>query len=252
MAASYAAAAIGTETDGSIVSPVDNSGLVGIKPTLGLVSRAGIIPIAHSQDTAGPMARTVADAAALLTALAGVDPRMPHETRGDARWRATTRRRSTSGGLAARASASRASFRLQPACRPAGRGGDRGDEVAGAVIVDPVELTMPDELGKNEFEVLLYEFKADLNAYLASLGPRRRRQVADGRHRVQRGEPRREMPYFGQEIFIARRGEGTADVARLPQGARRNKQATRAEGIDAVMTSTGSTRSSRRRAARRR
>ena len=188
VAASYAAAAIGTETDGSIVSPANNCCLVGIKPTLGLVSRAGIIPIAHTQDTAGPMARTVADAAAVLTAIVGFDPADPRRRSPPRRaWRATTRRRSRPAASTACASACRARHLFGGSPHA-----DRLVEAAlavmkslGAEIVDPVELAMPDDLGKAEFEVLLYEFKADLNRYLASLGPGRARQVAQGSHRVQ-------------------------------------------------------------------
>ena len=114
VSASLAPLAVGTETDGSIVCPSTNCGIVGIKPTVGLVSRAGIIPISHTQDTAGPMARTVADAAALLTALAGVDPRDPATAAGRA-GPPTTRRPSTRAACAARASASPATW---PASTP--------------------------------------------------------------------------------------------------------------------------------------
>ncbi len=160
----------GTETDGSVVCPSSVNGIVGIKPTVGLVSRSGVIPVSHSQDTPGPMARTVADAAVLLTALAGADER-------DA---ATT---------GARVEPDYAAFVDPDGLRGARIGvarnlagfNDRVDRLfedaiaamraLGAEIVDPTDIPHADELEDPELEVFLYEFKADLEAYLGSLGP---------------------------------------------------------------------------------
>ena len=150
------------------------NGLVGIKPTLGLVSRTGIVPIAHSQDTAGPMARTVADAAALLGALAGVDParrQRPHATAHATG--ATTRRRSIANGLQRRAHRRRrATGCSAPTRQPTARRTTRSPTMKqhGAVIVDPANIPTLGKFDDSEFEVLLYEFKADLNEYLTWLG----------------------------------------------------------------------------------
>ncbi len=169
VAANLCAAAVGTETDGSIVCPSHINGIVGIKPTLGLISRSGIIPIAHSQDTAGPMARTVTDAAILLGVLAGVDPRDPATAAlsGTGCWQIIPLFLDPAGLKGARIGVARGYFGFDP----------RVDQIMetcllamkeqGAELVDPVELLDESKLGKSEYEVLLYEFKADLNAYLA-------------------------------------------------------------------------------------
>ena len=206
VAASLCAAAVGSETDGSIVSPSNNCGLVGIKPTLGMVSRAGIVPIAHSQDTAGPMARTLADAAVLLEAIAGPDPSDPATREAAAKTRLDL-----ANGLAAtkldgiRIGVPRKGlFGQSPHA-------DRLVEAAiadlkrlGAVVVDPADIDTIGDVDKSEFEVLLYEFKADLEAYLQSLpGPKeaRPRTLADLIAFNEKNKDR-EMPFFSQEIFL--------------------------------------------------
>lgn len=171
VSANLCAVAVGTETDGSIVCPANANGIVGIKPTVGLVSRAGIIPIAHSQDTAGPMARTVRDAAILLGALAGVDPRdaATAESRGRAvaDYAAGLDRTALRG---ARIGVHRKAFGFH-------RDVDRLLEEAlaamkgeGAVLVDPADIPHVGEYDESELLVLLYELKTDLNAYLAEIG----------------------------------------------------------------------------------
>ena len=237
VAASYAAAAIGTETDGSIVSPSNNNCLVGIKPTLGLVSRAGIIPIAHTQDTAGPMARTVADAAALLTAIAGFDPADAITKPAATKMVRDYTQGLVPGGLAG--------TRIGVPRKGLFGGSTHADRLVdaalgqlktlGAEIIDPVELTMPDDLGKNEYDVLLYEFKADLNAYLATLGPGLRVKSLKEAIAFNDANRDREMPYFGQEIFIEAEGKGPLTSSDYIKAVSRNKQATRDQGIDAVM-----------------
>jgi amidase len=236
VAASYAAAAIGTETDGSIISPSSNCCLVGIKPTVGLVSRTGIIPIAHSQDTAGPMARTVADAALLLTAIAGADAADPKSADAAAHT-ADYSRALTPGGLkGARIGVARKTwFGGSP---PA----DRLVEAAlgvikslGAEIVDPVELEMPDDLSKTELEVLLFEFKADLNKYLASLGPGARVKTLAEAIAFNDAHRDREMPYFGQELFVQAESKGPLTSPDYVKALETTKRATRQNGIDAVM-----------------
>jgi amidase len=237
VAASYAAAAIGTETDGSIVSPSNNCCLVGIKPTLGLVSRAGIIPVAHSQDTAGPMARTVADAAAVLTAIVGFDPADP-ETKPAATHMARDYTPALTftglGGL-----------RIGVPRKPHFGGSPHADRLVeaalavmkslGAEIIDPVEITTPDDLGKAEFEVLLYEFKADLNRYLASLGPAAPVKSLTEAIAFNEAHRDREMPYFGQEIFLDAEAKDPLTSPEYRKALARCKQASGPEGIDAVM-----------------
>jgi amidase len=238
VAASYAAAAIGTETDGSIVSPSNNCCLVGIKPTLGLVSRAGIIPVAHSQDTAGPMARTVADAAAVLTAIVGFDPADPETKPAATRMARDYTQALTSTGLGG--------LRIGVPRKPLFGGSPHADRLVeaalavmkslGAQIIDPVEITTPDDLGKAEFEVLLYEFKADLNRYLAGLGPGAPVKSLKEAIAFNEAHSDREMPYFGQEIFLGAEAKDPLTSPEYRKVLARCKRASGPEGIDAVMT----------------
>lgn len=236
VAASYCAVAVGTETDGSIVCPSGAHGLVGIKPTLGLVSRAGIVPIAHSQDTAGPMARSVADAAILLAALAGADPR-------DAATRATPSTVPSDyrpfldpdGLRGARIGVARAKFfGYHPPT-------DRVVEDAidamrrhGAVIVDPADVPHAGEYDDSELDVLLYEFKADLNAYLAGHGPaapaHSLKDLIDfnERHRAD------ELRYFDQDLFVRAEEKGPLSEEAYVQALAKNRRLSRDEGLDAV------------------
>jgi len=235
-AASYAAASIGTETDGSIVSPSNACGLVGLKPTLGLVSRTGIIPIAHSQDTAGPMTRTVADAAALLTALAGADDEDPATREAAGRAVDFTRFLDRDGLRGARIGVPRARlFGSTPhGDRLAARAIDAMKSM-GAVVVDPVVLDVPADLWKTEFEVLLYEFKAGLNAFLEGLGRATRvRSLADV-IRFNDEHAARELPYFGQEVFLQAEVKGPLTEQAYLDALATNRRLTRQLGIDKVM-----------------
>jgi amidase len=173
VAANLCAAAVGTETDGSVICPSQTNGIVGIKPTLGLVSRSGIIPIAHSQDTAGPMARTVADAAILLAAMAGVDPRDPATAAAQEHIIPDyTPFLKADGMKGARIGVARKLFGFDPKVDQLMESCLEAMQRLGAELVDPVKLE--EKFSKTEFEVLKYEFKADLNAYLAGLGPHAR------------------------------------------------------------------------------
>lgn len=236
-AASMCAVAIGTETDGSITSPSAAASLVGIKPTVGLVSRAGIIPISHSQDTAGPMARTVRDAAILLGALTGVDLRdsatAPSRGRGFADY---TTFLDPNGLRGARIGIAREHyFGYSPAADRIIDDAIAAMRSAGAVIVDPANIATASNLDATEQDVLLYEFKHDLNAYLAALGPAAPVRTLvdviafDDAHRAE------EMPYFGQELFLQAEKKGPltdkAYLNALETGHRRS----RAEGIDATV-----------------
>lgn len=236
IAASLAAVAVGTETDGSVISPAAINGLVGIKPTLGLISRNGIIPIAHSQDTAGPLARTVADAAALLSAMAGSDIR--DEATREAAGRAVdyTRFLDADGLKGARIGVVRANF------------GGRNDLVSavvedalkilkakGAILIDPVELPNVDKFGQSELEVLLYELKADFAAYLAEFAPGSNIRTLKDVIEFNERERAREMPYFGQEYFLRAEAMGGLDSKEYLDALANNQRYSRAEGIDQAM-----------------
>ncbi len=171
VSANFCGAAIGTETNGSIVCPSSINGVVGIKPTVGLVSRAGIVPIAHSQDTAGPMARTVADAATVLGALTGADPRDPATADSEGHAYEDYLQFLDADGLGgARIGVDRSTFGADPRVDELMEQALRVMASAGATIVDPAEITTRREAGRASYTVLLYEFKSDLNAYLTEHG----------------------------------------------------------------------------------
>jgi amidase len=237
VAANMCAVAVGTETDGSIVSPSSNCGIVGIKPTLGLLSRSGIIPIAHSQDTAGPMARTVTDAAILLGAMAGEDPDDPATIGSSAHAAADYTKFLDPNGLRG--------ARIGVVCAHYMGFNDDVDRLVGdaieamkhggAVIVDPADIPTAGKFDDSEFDVLLYEFKADLNKYLASLGPGAPvRSLAEiiafnEKHRD------REMPWFGQDIMIKAQAKGPLTEKKYLEALAQDLEMSRTKGIDAVM-----------------
>jgi amidase len=236
VAANLCLAAIGTETDGSVVCPSSANSIVGIKPTLGLISRAGIIPIAHSQDTAGPMARTVTDAAILLGALTGVDPRdqMTRDSRGKAN-NDYTRFLDAKGLEGARIGVARKFFGFSEKVDKLMSAAIDAMKSHGAVIIDPADIATTGKFDDSEFEVLLYEFKADLNAYLASLGPKA--AVRSLKDIIEFNEQNREkeMPYFGQEIMIRAEAKGPLTSLDYKKALAKNHRLSRTEGIDAVM-----------------
>lgn len=236
VAANLCAVAVGTETDGSILSPATRTGIVGFKPTVGLVSRSGIIPISHSQDTAGPMARTVADAAVLLGALTGADPRDPATAASVGRaHRDYTQFLDADGLRGMRIGVVRETFSGHPQVRPLMESLLAAMAARGAVLVDPVELPPRSRYGAAEMEVFLYEFKAGLNAYLEELGPRAPvrtlREIIEfnERHRAE------EMPWFGQEYFHRAEAKGPLTEPAYLEALATCRRATRDEGIDAVM-----------------
>jgi len=237
VSANLCAVAIGTETDGSVVSPSNNNALVGIKPTLGLVSRSGIVPIAHSQDTAGPMTRTVADAAALLSVMSGTDPADPATRESDAKRQRDYTKFLDAGGLAgARLGVVRQRLMgYSPAT-------DRVMEAAiadlkrlGAIIIDPADVPTIGQFDDSELEVLLYEFKADLNKYLAALGPSA--PVHSLKDIIDFNEAHRdaEMPYFGQELMLRAQEKGPLTDKAYLAALEKNHRLSQREGIDAVM-----------------
>jgi amidase len=236
VAANLCAAAIGTETDGSIVCPSSANGLVGIKPTVGLVSRSGIIPISHSQDGAGPMTRTVEDAAIVLSALTGVDPRDGCTKQSQGRTHPDYSKFLDPNGLKG--------TRLGVARKFFGFSG-RVDKLmteaidvmkrAGAVIVDPADIPTHGKFDDSELEVLLFELKADLNTYLKGLGPNAPvhslKEVIDFNERNRD----KEMPYFGQELFIKAEAKGALTSKAYLAALAKNHRMSRTQGIDAVM-----------------
>ena len=235
IAANLAAVGVGTETDGSIVCPSHACSLVGIKPTLGLVSRSGIVPIAHSQDTAGPMARTVTDAALLLAALAGSDPADP-ATQGAGAGPIDFRPFLDRAGLkGARIGVARKGFFGYS---------DETDRVIaeallalkgeGAVIVDPADIPGAGEYDGAELEVLLYEFKADLNAYLAAWAPGAQVRTLKDVIAFNEREHAREMPYFGQDLFERAQEKGPLTEQPYREALARCGELSRARGLDAV------------------
>lgn len=237
VAANLAAAGVGTETDGSIVCPSAAAALVGIKPTVGRVSRSGIIPISHSQDTAGPMARTVADAAVLLAAMSGRDARDPATTVAGAAKPFDHRSALVEGALkGARIGVARKRyFGYSPST-------DRLMEAAiakmkqlGAVIVDPADLATASRLDDCEFQVLLYEFKTDLNKYLGALPASAPVRSLSDLIAFNEREKAREMPYFGQEILAMSQKKGplTDPAYRRAHATCRNR--ARTLGIDATI-----------------
>jgi amidase len=237
VSANLCAVAVGTETDGSVLSPSSYNGIVGIKPTLGLISRSGIIPIAHSQDTAGPMGRTVSDAAVLLGALAGTDPRDAATAESSAKaMRDYTTCLDARGLQGARLGIARKFFGSHP----------RVDELMGtllekmksfgAVIIDPVDLKKPSELERAEIEVLRYEMKSDMNAYLAALGPQARIRTLKDIIEFNQRHAEQELKWFGQEELIKSEAKGPLTDQAYLDAVATCRRLSRAEGIDAVMS----------------
>jgi amidase len=236
VSANLAVAAVGTETDGSVVCPASANGIVGIKPTVGLVGRSGIIPISHTQDTAGPMARTVTDAAILLTAMAGRDPRDAATERADGRPQDYAAGLDAGALRGARIGVSRKRhFGYSPEADRVVEAAIETMRAQGAVIVDPVEIATVDQIFGCELEVLLYEFKAGLNDYLAGLGPDARvRTLADVIAFNER-ERERQMPFFGQELFEMAEKKGPLDSKEYRTHLDNCRKWAGPEGIDAVM-----------------
>jgi len=237
VAASLCAVGVGSETDGSVVSPSNNCGLVGFKPTVGLVSRTGIIPISHTQDTAGPMCRTVTDAAILLTALAGFDASdvatKPLSGKAPIDY---TNALDPNGLKGARIGVPRKKlFGQSPASDAVVEAALDVMRRAGAVIVDPADIATAGETDEAEFEVLLYEFKTDLNAYLAALPAKSRNRTLKDLIDFNSQNKDREMPYFGQEIFEKAQAKGPLTEKAYLDALAKNLKLSRDDGIDKTM-----------------
>jgi amidase len=236
VAADLCAVAVGTETDGSITCPSKANGLVGIKPTVGLVSRSGIIPISASQDTAGPMARSVADAAALLSVLAGPDPRDPATARAEGRAAPDYTALLDAGALqGARIGVVRAMFGENPLVAQVIERALSDLSRQGATVVDPVETTAHREVNDAEWTLLLYEFKDGLNAYLATLGLDAPYRSLEDLITFNEKNRDREMPWFGQEIFLASQEKGPLTEKAYLEARDTCRRLSTAEGIDLLM-----------------
>jgi amidase len=236
VAASLCAVAIGTETDGSVTSPAAAAGLVGIKPTVGLVSRSGIVPISHTQDTAGPMARTVTDAAILLSAIGGADAtdRATAASKGHVE-QDYTKFLNPKGLKGARIGVARKRYAgYHDATDEILKGALDTMRAQGATIVDPADIPTAGKFGDMEFEVLLYEFKADLNAYLAEWAPNAPAKTLAALIEWNKAHAAEEMPYFKQEIFEMAEKKGPLSSAGYKK-AMRAKLLAGPQGIDAVM-----------------
>jgi amidase len=233
-AANLCTVAVGTETDGSVVCPSSANGLVGIKPTLGMVSRSGIIPISHSQDTAGPMARTVRDAAILLGAMAGADPNDSITTQSAGKVALDYTTFLDPAGLkGARIGVARKYFGFSEPVDALMEELIKQIKRAGAEVIDPADLPSHGKFGDTEFTVLLYELKADLNAYLAARpgAPASLKDIIEFNER----NKNKEMPYFGQDIFIKAEAKGPLNSKEYTDALEVNLRLSRKEGIDAVM-----------------
>ena len=234
VAASLCAVAVGTETNGSIVSPARACSIVGFKPTVGLVSRSGIIPIAHSMDTAGPMARTVRDAAILLGAMAGVDPDDPATAAAKDRLHPDYTVFLDRDGLqGARIGLARTFFGDNPRVDRLMKAAIEVLKARGAVLVDPAELGTAGAYGDASYQVMLYEFKADLEAYLAKRGgPVRTLAELIAWNEAHKD---RELPLFGQDILAAAQAKGPLSEEAYLKALEKAKRMAGPEGIDAVM-----------------
>lgn len=232
-AANFCAVTIGTETDGSITAPSAAASLVGLKPTVGLVSRSGIIPISASQDTAGPMTRTVMDAAVLLTSIAGADPR-DSATR-EANSHAVDFTRGLNAGIRG--------MRIGVPREKLFGYNEKTDALAndaikvlrglGAVIVDPANIPTAGKVDDDEYEVLLYEFKDGLRRYLAEVDTPIK-SLAD-MIAYNKAHANEELRYFGQEIFLKAEQKGPLSSPAYRKALARSQMMARAQGIDATM-----------------
>ncbi len=236
VAADLCLVAVGTETNGSIVSPASVNGIVGIKPTVGLVSRGGVVPISHSQDTPGPLARTVRDAAILLGAIAGPDPDDAASREVGARFIADYTRFLDADGLrGARLGIARKFFADNAPLNRFLDGCVATLVRAGAVIVDPADLPAHGAASAPSFEVLLYEFKADLNSYLARLPPGMPVHTLAELIRFNDTHAARELVLFDQELLRKAEAKGGLEEVAYLEARAASLDASRVHGIDAAL-----------------
>jgi len=236
VSANLCVAGVGTETDGSVVCPSNANGLAGLKPTVGLCSRSGIIPISHSQDTPGPMARTVRDVAVLLGAMVGIDADDGATASSQGHIQTDYAKFLDPNGLkGARLGVVRKYFGFNDAVDQLMNDRIEDMKKAGAVIIDPANIPTLGKFDDSELTVLLYELKADIAAYLARLGDSSSMKTL--KDVIEFNERHRdvEMPYFAQDLFIKAQEKGALTSKEYVEALARNHRFTRAEGIDFVM-----------------
>ncbi len=233
ISANLAAVAVGTETNGSIICPATQNGVVGIKPTLGLVSRSGIIPIAHTQDTAGPMTRTVADAAILLSVLVGEDKRDAITAESKKGEKDYTKFLDPNGLRGARIGVARQFVGNTAKQKEIFESHLEVLKSHGATLIDVTFTEDFGKLGDERLQILLYEFKTDLNKYLAE----RRSPYKTLADLIKFNEDNkdREMPLFGQELFLQSQAKGDLTEKAYTDAIQKVKRAAREDGIDAVV-----------------
>src|SRR2546421_6021301 len=238
IAANLATVSLGTETDGSILCPASSNGVVGIKPTVGLTSRAGVIPISHNQDTVGPFARSVADATAMLGALTGVDPldTATQESAGKF-YSDYTQFLDPNGLRGARIGIAReVYFGYSPKADAIANTAIERMRELGAVITDPADIATAQQISssKSELTALLFEFKADLNSYLAGLVNTPAHTLADI-IAFNNAHAEEELKYFGQELLLKAQDTASLDDPTYLTAHDECRRLSRQEGIDAVM-----------------
>ena len=236
VAANLCIVAIGTETDGSVICPSQTNSIVGIKPTIGLVSRMGIIPISHNQDTAGPMARTVQDAALLLNVMVGIDPNDSSTTKHNKDIPLDyTKFLDPKGLVGTRIGVARNYFDKSDLIDKIIEEAVEKMKDLGAEIIDPVEIKTINDLGDPELQILLYDFKHDLKAYLAKYGPiNSLKNIADIIN-FNNEHQEKILPYFGQELFTMANEKGPITSDEYKEALEKCHRLARDEGIDAVL-----------------
>ena len=236
ISANLATVGIGTETDGSIVCPSSSNGLAGIKPTVGLVSRTGIIPISHTQDGAGPMCRSVRDAAILLGALTGADPEDSATAASVGKSQTDYAQYCDPNGLrGARIGVARKYFGFNDAVDALMEESLDAMKRQGATLIDPADIETFGKFDETELLVFMYELKADLNAYLTRLGPSAPLRTLKDIIEFNERNRQKEMPYFGQDLFVKAEAKGPLTEKAYVDALAKNRQLARTEGIDAIM-----------------
>jgi len=236
VSANLAAGGIGTETDGSIVCPSSANGLAGIKPTVGLVSRTGIIPISHSQDGAGPMCRTLRDAALMLGALTGVDAEDRYTADSEGKSHADyTQFLDVHGLKGARIGVARKYFGFSDGVDAIMAEAMDVMRKAGATLIDPADIESFGKFDDSELLIMMYELKADMEQYLARRGPASPVKTLKDLIDFNDHNAQKEMPYFGQDLFLKAQAKGPLTTREYIDALEKNHRLTRVEGIDAVM-----------------
>jgi amidase len=236
VAANLCVIAIGTETDGSITAPASVNGIVGVKPTVGLVSRSGIIPISHSQDTSGPMARTVRDAAILLSILAGIDPADQATAEAEGHISPDYTKFLAADGLkGGRIGVARNFFGFHDGTDKVANAAVAALTKLGATLIDTTDLPKSDAFTAAETTVFHYEMKAGLNAYLSRLAPGAKVKTLKDVIAFNEKNSDKEMPYFGQDSLVKMEAKGPLTSYEYQEALAKCRRLARTEGLDAVL-----------------